>query len=70
MKITGILRQVDIGAGGWKLECSDGSSYDLYGAIPPELVNKRVIVTGTLSEGFGVLRTASQSLQVDSIVSA
>ena len=67
MTLKGTLRYVDIGAGGWKLECADGSVYNLYGTIPPELANTTVIVTGKESEGFGFLMNSSKSFEVESI---
>ena len=67
MTLKGTLKYVDIGAGGWKLECLDGRVYDLYGTIPAELANQVVVVTGKESEGFGFLMNSAKSFEVESI---
>ena len=63
----GILRYVDIGTGGWQLECSDGSTFMLYGDIPNNLKDKKVIVKAQQIEGMGFMMSSPQALEVLSI---
>ena len=66
MKYTGTLRYVDIGSGGWKLECTDGQSYDLYGEIPQEFQNKSVTLSAKPMQGMGFMMSG-QALSVQNI---
>ena len=66
MEYTGILRKVDLGSGGWRLECSDGKSYDLTGEVSSEYENKNVTVKAKPIEGMGFMM-GEQILEVESI---
>ena len=66
MTYTGILRYVDIGSGGWKLTCSDGQTYDLYGEIPQKFNNKTVTLTAKPMQGMGFMMTGT-ALSVEKI---
>ena len=63
---TGILRHTDIGAGGWSLEASDGTTYTLVGDIPQTLRNKRVIIKAKPMQGMGFMMSGP-ILQVEEI---
>ena len=63
----GILRYVDLGAGGWQLECANGTVFVLYGDIPDNLKDKHVVVTAKKTEGFGFMMSSQQALEVISI---
>ena len=63
----GILRYIDIGAGGWQLECANGTIFTLYGDIPDHLKNKKVIVKAQKVEGFGFMMSSQEALEVISI---
>lgn len=66
MTYTGILRYVDIGTGGWTLECTDGNTYTLYGSIPTELANQQVTLTAKPMQGMGFMMVGD-ALQVEHI---
>ena len=63
---TGILRYSDIGTGGWSLECSDGVTYTLMGAIPQQLEDKQVSIKAKPIEGMGFMMSGP-ILQVEQI---
>jgi len=63
---TGILRYVDIGAGGWTLESSNGETYTLFGNIPSSLTDKKVQIQAKPIQGMGFMMNGA-SLQVESI---
>ena len=63
----GVLKRVDLGAGGWQLVCSDGAIYDLYGDIPSELQNQTVKVQASTTAGAGFLMGGNVSLMVSKI---
>ena len=63
---TGILRYVDLGAGGWQLECSDGSTYTLIGSIPSALKDKKVRIQAKPIQGMGFMMSG-EALQVETI---
>ncbi|MBA2321035.1 MAG: hypothetical protein H0V89_07760 [Deltaproteobacteria bacterium] len=62
----GVLRRVDLGAGAWVLEGSDGR-WLLSGAVPAALEGRRVRVTGRVTEGFGFAMTGDPTVEVGSI---
>ena len=66
MTYTGILRYVDIGSGGWELECSDGTTYTLYGTIPTDLINQHVYLKAKPMAGMGFIM-AGNALEVEHI---
>ena len=68
MEYTGVLKRVDLGSGGWRLECSDGNSYDLSGEIPSEYENKKVTVKAKPMQGMGFMM-GGQILDVENIKS-
>ena len=63
----GVLKKLDLGAGGWQLHCNDGSIYDLYGDIPANLQDKKVKVKASTIAGAGFLMSGSPKLSVDTI---
>ena len=63
---TGILRYVDIGTGGWRLETSSGKTYSLFGKIPSSLTDKKVQIQAKPIQGMGFMMSG-ESLQVESI---
>ena len=63
---TGILRYVDLGAGGWQLECSDGRTYTLVGNIPSQLKDQKVHVRAKPMPGMGFVMSG-EALQVEKI---
>ena len=63
---TGTLRYSDIGAGGWSLEATDGTTYTLVGAIPRHLDNKQVALKAKPMQGMGFMMSGP-ILQVEEI---
>ena len=68
MKIyEGILKRIDIGAGGWQLLCTDGTTYDLYGDIPQEFQDQKVKIKAQSAAGVGFMMGGGQALSVSAI---
>ena len=67
MQYKGTLRYIDIGSGGWKLECENGELYALDGSIPAELKNKKVLITAKPTQSMGFLMIGP-TIVVESIV--
>ena len=67
MTYKGMLRYIDLGAGGWQLECDNGTTFILYGDIPNHFKDKKVILTAQKAEGFGFMMSDQQALEVLSI---
>lgn len=63
---TGTLRYHDIGAGGWSLEATDGTTYTLIGEIPHHLSNKLVTLKAKPMQGMGFMMSGPV-LQVEEI---
>lgn len=67
MKLTGILRFVDLGPGQWMLETSQGK-VALYGDIDRSMADRRVEVEGTdVPDAQSISMTGGKALMVGSI---
>ena len=66
---VGTLRFVDVGAGAWVLE-GGRDSVALYGAVPPELCDRRVRVTGRRVEIVTYGMPSGVAIEAESVVPA
>ena len=67
MTWIGVLQRVDVGPGAWRLVLGDGSTLGLYGAVPAELNEKRVVVRGQVLDGVGIGMVGGALVQVESV---
>ena len=63
---SGILIRIDMGAGGWQLQTANGI-FNLFGPIPTELANKKVVVQGKPTESMGFLMNNQPAIEVHSV---
>ena len=63
----GVLKRIDLGAGGWCLEAVSGSVFELYGEIDMRYADQRVSITGVLKTVHGFLMTGEESIEVSEV---
>ena len=63
----GLLENVAMGGGGWRLVLPNGRGFELQADITPEWLGRRVRVLGTLVENHGFMMTGDPSIAVEDI---